>query len=315
MPPLTSSALRNPASQTPRRVRRQTMSATELSAFDDMFTMIFDAVSEQKSTEMRSSGTQGKTSDPGGLNDLFGKLRKHSKRMRWTTEEEELLDRKKEAMDLCDTDQELLEWAIREVFDESQKFEAASREALQKVTSSSNKTSAAENLPILQSPIYPHIIAHLMRTFRDKYHDPHLALSIFDHARNLSIPSYVFGCTTPAYNELIETKWTHFHDLKGVHDALQEMVINGVDVNDNTRKIVDGVRRQVGERNLWIEDDYFGEGELWDVLKSIESLVRKPAADSDRSKRWNDWKTSSKTDKDWAFNQWDTGSDSTSKRY
>ncbi|GAW05534.1 protein [Lentinula edodes] len=317
MPPLTSSALRNPASQTPRRVRRQAMSATELSAFDDMFTMIFDAVSEQKSSEMRTSGTQGKTSDPGGLNDLFGKLRKHSKRMRWTTEEEELLDRKKEAMDLCDTDQELLEWAIREVFDESQKFEAASREALQKVTSSPNKTSAAENLPILQSPIYPHIIAHLMRTFRDKYHDPHLALSIFDHARNLSIPSYVFGCTTPAYNELIETKWTHFHDLKGVHDALQEMVINGVDVNDNTRKIVDGVRRQVGERNLWIEDDYFGEGELWDVLKSIESLVRKPEADSDRSKRWNDWKTSTKADKDWAFNQWDTASDSTSnsKRY
>ncbi|KAJ3988846.1 hypothetical protein F5890DRAFT_1489576 [Lentinula detonsa] len=315
MPPLTSSTLRNPVSQTPRRIRKQAMTATELSAFDDMFNMIFDAVSEQKSSETRTSSSRDKTtSGSGGLSDLFGKLRKHSKRMRWTTEEEELLDRKKEAMDLCDTDQELLEWAVREVFDESQKLEIASREALQ---TNANKKGSVESLPVLQSPIYPHIIAHLMRTFRDKYHDPHLALTIFDHARNLSIPSYVFGCTTPAYNELIETKWRHFHDLKGVHEALQEMIVNGVDIDNNTRKIVDGLRREVGERNLWIDDEYLGEGELWDALKSLETLVRKPETESnaDRSKKWNDWKTSDTADKDWAFDEWDAVPDSTSKRY
>ncbi|KAJ4483674.1 hypothetical protein J3R30DRAFT_1816334 [Lentinula aciculospora] len=307
MPPLTSSALRNPISQTPRRVRKQAMTATELSAFDDMFTMIFDAVSEQKSSEMRTSNSRVKVSGPGELGDLFGKLRKHSKRMRWTTEEEELLDRKKEAMDLCDTDQELLEWAVREVFDESQKFEAASREALQKVNTNADNKGSVAKLPILQSPIYPHIIAHLMRTFRDKYRDPHLAVSIFEHARNLSIPSYVFGCTTLAYNELIETRWRHFHDLKGVHDALQEMVVNGVDIDNNTRNIIDRLRREAGERNLWVEDDYLGEGELWNALKAIEVLVRKPEANSstDRSKKWNDWKTSDTADKHWSFNQWD----------
>ncbi|KAJ3727108.1 hypothetical protein C8R42DRAFT_658687 [Lentinula raphanica] len=313
MPPLTSSSLRNPVSQTPRRLRKQSMTATELSAFDDMFNMIFDAVSEQKSSEMRSGSDQKNLSSSGGLGDLFGKLRKHSKRMRWTTEEEELLDRKKEAMDLCDTDQELLEWAVREVFEESQKLEVASREALQQVNSSGNKKKASmEGLPILQSPIYPHIIAHLMRTFRDKYHDPHLALAIFDHARNLSIPSYVFGCTTPAYNELIETKWRHFRDLKGVHDALQEMVVNGVDIDNTTRKIVDGLRREVGERNLWIEDEYLGEGELWDALKAIEGLVRKPKKDSgmDKSKKWNDWKTSDGAERDWEFDEWDSSSSS-----
>ncbi|KAJ3761824.1 hypothetical protein EV360DRAFT_92831 [Lentinula raphanica] len=313
MPPLTSSSLRNPVSQTPRRLRKQSMTATELSAFDDMFNMIFDAVSEQKSSEMRSGSDQKNLSSSGGLGDLFGKLRKHSKRMRWTTEEEELLDRKKEAMDLCDTDQELLEWAVREVFEESQKLEVASREALQQVNASGNKKKASmEGLPILQSPIYPHIIAHLMRTFRDKYHDPHLALAIFDHARNLSIPSYVFGCTTPAYNELIETKWRHFRDLKGVHDALQEMVVNGVDIDNTTRKIVDGLRREVGERNLWIEDEYLGEGELWDALKAIEGLVRKPKKDSgmDKSKKWNDWKTSDGAERDWEFDEWDSSSSS-----
>ncbi|KIK68922.1 hypothetical protein GYMLUDRAFT_188246 [Collybiopsis luxurians FD-317 M1] len=304
MPPLTPSALRNPIRQTPRYNRRQQMTATELNAFDEMFTMIFDAVSEQKSSERRTN--KGNSPQDRGLGELFGKLRKHSKKMRWTTEEEELLDRKKEAMDLCDTDQELLTWAVREVFEESQKLEAASRKAFQNMNADDSKVSVA-NLPVLQSPIYPHLIAQLMRTFRDKYHDPHLTLSIFDHARNLSIPSYVFGCTTLAYNELIETRWSHFHDLKGVHDALQEMVVNGVDIDNNTRKIVDNIRREVGQLNLSIEDDHFGEGERWDALKSIEALVRQSdkGLHSDRAK-WDQWKTSEndESDKDWVFNQW-----------
>jgi len=233
--------------------------------------------------------------------------------MRWTTEEEELLDRKKEAMDLCDTDQELLEWAIREVFDESQKYEAATRKALQNINT--DVKISMDTLPVLQSPIYPHLIAQLMRTFRDKYHDPHLALSIFDHARNLSIPSYVFGCTTMAYNELIETKWVHFRDLKGVHDALQEMVVNAVDIDHNTRKTVDALRREVGERNLWIEDDHLEEGERWDVLKSIEELVKTPDVGRRSDQKRDGWKTaSSKTDDDYTFNQWED-TESYSRRF
>ncbi|KAF5388856.1 hypothetical protein D9757_005646 [Collybiopsis confluens] len=304
MPPLTPLALRNPIRQTPRYNRRQQMSATELNAFDEMFTMIFDAVSEQKAsnrhTNISSSSPQNR-----GLGELFGKLRKHSKRMRWTTEEEELLDQKKEAMDLCDTDRELLDWAIREVFQESERLEAISREALQ---NADDPNASVESLPTLQSPIYSHLISQLMRTFRDKYNDPHLALFIFDHARTLSIPSYVFGCSTLAYNEFIETKWSHFHDLRGVHDALQEMVVNGVDIDHNTRRIVDGIRREVGQSNLSVEGEYVGEGERWDVLKSIEALVRQPdkGMGSDKTK-WDDWKTSTndESDEDWGFDQWD----------
>lgn len=308
MPPLTPSELQNPIRPASRRNRRQEMTATELNAFDDMFNMIFDAVSEQKSSDVRSA--DGQISNR-GLGNIFGSLRKHSKRMRWTTEEEELLDRKKEAMDLCDTDQELLEWAIREVFEESQRYDAASREALQKI--SADAKTPTDSLPVLQSPIYPHLIALLMRTFRDKYHDPHLALSIFDHARNLSIPSYVFGCTTMAYNELIETKWGHFRDLKGVHDALQEMVVNAVDIDHNTRKIVDALRQEVGKRNLWIEDEYLDEGERWDVLKSIEELVKTPDSRSDQQKR-DGWKTASdKADEDYMFDQWDDDTESYSR--
>src|SRR6267154_1374361 len=53
---------------------------------------------------------------------------------------------------------------------------------------------------------------------------------------------------TPAYNELIETRWTYFRDLKGVHDALEEMRVNGVEPDGRTKKLVEKLRREVGAR-------------------------------------------------------------------
>jgi hypothetical protein len=276
------------------------MTAREINAFDEMFNMIFDAVSEQKDPSAKLSSL--KQNDPlavlGGIGrkpfgqapvpDLFGKLRQHSKRLKWTTQADEEFDKKKEEMELCDTDQQLLEWAMREVFGQSQKYEERARNhAIAKaeeqhapdVTSSSNASANPPQLasthPELQHPTYPYLIAHLMRSFRDKYRDPHLALSIFDYARHLSIPSYVFGCTTPAYNELIETRWSCFRDLRGVHDALEEMRVNGVDPDGRTKKLVEKLRREVGARTVWEEESMFGNGEVVGMLSKIEQLAIK----------------------------------------
>ncbi|KAL0579752.1 hypothetical protein V5O48_002246 [Marasmius crinis-equi] len=284
------------------------MTAREISAFDDMFNMIFDAVAEQKLGTGDKKNLNVGIGGRGGLGDIYGKLRRHSKRVKWTTEEEELLDQKKEEMDLCDTDQQLLDWAMREVFGESEKLEEQSRKALEEGV-------PAKKAPMLQSPTYPHILALLMKTFRDKYRDPHLALSIFNHARNLSIASYVFGCSTNVYNELIETRWTCFRDLKGVHDALEEMSVNGVDIDNTTRNMVEKVRREVGERNLWVEEDEGGENEVWNMLNKIEKLVNKPIRKSKskrgaepqntKAHRWNDWKREEEEGDDgWEFDAW-----------
>jgi len=292
------------------------MTAREISAFDEMFNMIFNAVSEQKVTSDSRTNGRRVASDigigRGDMNDLFGKLRRHSKKVKWTTEADDLLDRQKEEMDLCDTDQQLLEWAMREVFGESQKYEAASRKAVAETLE-----SGTQELPMLQPPTYPHLVALLIRAFRDKYLDPHLALSMFDHARHLSIASYVFGCSTQAYNELIETRWTCFRDLKGVRDALEEMKVNGVDVDSRTRRLVDAIRRQVGERNLWVEENGVGSGEVWNMLTKIEELVLTPVAkqtkelpdpSSSRMLKWDDWKSmplEKESNDGWEFDQWD----------
>jgi len=239
-------------------------------------------------------------------------MRGESKKLKWSVQTEEELDRKKVEMALCDTDQQLLEWAMREVFGESKRYEEVARKAISDVAAGKE----LETMPELQPAIYPHLVAQLMRTFRDKYHDPHLALSMFDHARHLSIPSYVFGCTTPAYNELIQTRWRCFRDLKGVHDALEEMSINGVDLDNRTRTLMEEVRRQVGERNRWEEENDLGSGEVWMMLSKIEELLikrgLKPRRDAQGQRRPNPadqaWKKAAHdswaSDDDWEFGKW-----------
>lgn len=86
---------------------RQAMTAREISAFDEMFDMIFDATgagSPDPSTLQDNVGV-----GRGDVSDLLGKLRAHSKKMRWTSAVDEALDLKKEEMDMCETDHQLLE--------------------------------------------------------------------------------------------------------------------------------------------------------------------------------------------------------------
>ncbi|KAH7920690.1 hypothetical protein BV22DRAFT_1107565 [Leucogyrophana mollusca] len=316
-PPLLPSSVRNPLraaagpsiTSAPGRARRQAMTAREVNAFDEMFNMIFNAVSEQKHSSDKdplSSSGIGRLPQGGRIGDLFGNLRKQSKRLKWTTQSDEELDRKREEMDMCDTDQQLLEWAMREVFAESQKYEAAARNA--------NATTSSTP-PQLQPTTYPHLVALLMRTFRDKYRDPHLALSVFEYTRHLSIPSYVFGCNTGAYNELIETRWACFRDLGGVLTALEEMKVNGVQTNGRTRALVEALRREVGDRNMWEES-----GEVWGMLSKIEELAlkapRRPGKQANKSKKgWSDdqeWKNAAlkadHADDGWEFDRWSSRS-------
>jgi len=293
------------------------MTAREKNAFQDMFDMVFNAVGDIKSGSIPSQAPMftpvnglGATTQYKEMTDLFGRLRKDVKKMRWTSDIDEELDRKKEEIELCDTDAQLLEWAMNDVFKPQQ---PTTTPVLGLRTSVHN------------NQLYPHIIATLMRTFRDRFHDPHLALAIFDHAKNLSVPSYVFGCTVPVYNELIETRWYCFHDLKGVLDSLEEMKANGVEADSRTRKTVETVRRSAPTMRLLEEEDYLGKGQdrVMHILTQIERLVRRPpiparsttvkrTTQPEKEKSWSErWKdgveerpTNTRGGEDWSWGTW-----------
>lgn len=325
MPPIPSSNLANGPATT--RSRRQAMSAREISAFDEMFSMIFNAVSEQSSSGGAPGSAAVGRAAGGSMSDLFGKLRKHGKKLKWTSESDEELDRKREEMELCDTDQQLLEWAMSELFAESKRYEDAARAAIEKAATADAQDAPIE-MPPFQPRWYPYLLSQLIRTFRDKYRDPHLALSIFDHARHLSVPSYVFGCTTPTYNELIETRWRCFRDLRGVVDALEEMTVNVVQADAKTRQLVETMRQEIGAKNVWEEAEVTGNGQVMQLLDRAQQLCTLDAAsrrhlvkkknrlgqqtqsprDSGNT-RWRankEWKSTPILDKDddWEFNNW-----------
>ena len=291
------------------------MTAREKNAFQDMFDIVFsgaqtlrDGGPSPKVPMFTPADGFGTTPRSREMADLFSRLRRNVKRLRWTSEIDEELDRKKEEIELCDTDVQLLDWTMSEVFKSQQPVDASAQ----------GQTTSVHN-----NQLYPYLVAALMRAFRDKFHDPHLALAIFNHAKNLSIYSYVFGCTAPAYNELIETQWFCFHDLRGILDSLEEMRVNGVDTDNRTRRIVETIRRDAPTMRLLEEEDYFGNGQdrVMHILTQIEHLVRKISVPTTSKtikrktrpeKSWSEgWKDGvegkfkkSKGDEDWSWGSW-----------
>ncbi|EJU04027.1 hypothetical protein DACRYDRAFT_98845 [Dacryopinax primogenitus] len=162
---------------------------------------------------------------PSDLDRLYGSLTSFNQRMRaeqaLSKKTAEEVDRKNEQLHLCATDLELLRYALDEIFPRPEDHTAPEA--------------------------YPILLAGLMRLLRVKYGDPSLALAVFAYARGLSVTSYAFGCTTPAYNELLRTRWEGFRNLRATLDALEEMRLNGVACDKETRVIVEMVRREVGQ--------------------------------------------------------------------
>ena len=283
------------------RRQRQGITARETKVLTGMLDMIFHSNNANKSGEEQVGFRRGK------VDDFFGRLRRHSKRGKWMDEPDaNLLDQKKEQISYCNSDQELLDWAIREVFEESKRYEAAARLSVIDALNSPDQ----KEVPRLQPATYPYMIALLMRTFRDKYHDPHLALSIFNYAKTLSIVSYVFGCSTEAYNELIQTKWECFRDLRGVHDAINEMIVNGVPVNTGTRKWVETIRRDVLNQRIRLDTNDTAQNEVWQLLTKMELALANNDAQQGSKVRWDRWKAEvmnddNSDDDKWGFDNWD----------
>lgn len=291
------------------------MTAREVNVFDDMFDTIFSSYVEtagpRRNGHRHAAAGVGKIHST-RVNDIAIQMRQRSKNTRWTTDLEIHLDRKREEMEHCETDQQLLDWAMREVFCESGRYEEEGRKI-------SRGASSHDDVVHLQPPWYPFIIAELMKAFRERYGDPYLALSIFDHARHLSIASYVFGCSTSAYNELIATRWQCFRDVRGVCDALEEMRANGIDMDSRTTRLAEIVRAEVGERNVWEEESSLSSEEVRNIVRRIEQLIGKPLntrtrystagrrerGQSVNSGSWKQDAIQTEPEDDWEFGKWD----------
>lgn len=133
------------------------------------------------------------------------------------------LDQMREEISTLSSDVDLLNWAKQNIF------------------ATSRGPDGEEVFP----PVYPHILSHAIKVLRENFNNPHLALALFQHAQSLSLESYLSGCLTGAYNEVMQVRWDSFQDLAGVEQAVREMDVNGVRWDWKTKKIVSRVCQEV----------------------------------------------------------------------
>ncbi|PVF96774.1 hypothetical protein CPB86DRAFT_761636 [Serendipita vermifera] len=248
--------------------RRQTLTASESRIIDDMFSSVFYAASRQEQTH-KSCGNEVGT--PSSWVQNFSTK---PQQVQWTRPGDDVLDIKKEEIENCESDQALYDWVCRELF-MPLSGRSSSALAINTAQDNSNPTLSPDTItndssPSLPAFAYPLLLAIAMRTFRTKYEDPHAALALFAMPRRISTAAYVMCCSTAAYNEYIETKWEAFRDLNGVCEALEEMRLNKVRVDTRTSRLIETLRREIGQRNFWQEEG-FGESHSG-VVKLLERI-------------------------------------------
>ncbi|KAG8746320.1 hypothetical protein FRC10_005309 [Ceratobasidium sp. 414] len=246
-------------------VKKYKATEMELRAMDNIFERVFGMDAPTNSHSHTLSRFSGFLSDPSALT---------GRRLGAYTESDSELqfDKKREGMYACNSDQELLQWAMREVFAQppgetttsstspTSPSDAASKEA---------STSPGEVHP----KIYGRMVAGLMKEFREQYNNPHLAIVIFDYTRRLSVISYVTGCTAPSYNELMRTHWCSFRNLQAVVNVAEEMRVNGVLPDQATAPLLNQIHDEVEQRVVWTEES---NAEVARLLDQLDKLLTPP---------------------------------------
>ncbi|KAG8863334.1 hypothetical protein FRB96_008826 [Tulasnella sp. 330] len=218
---------RRPSSD--RKESRPTLTSNQSQAVSVMYNFLFpNSTPRPKAGHTEQQATRPQTS----FFDEFAKRAEaHNEQLQkaQTATMKTILAKKRADIDGLQDDQQLIRWTA-DLFARQEEIES-----LKRLPSFPQRADRDDITAELEA--YSHIIGSLMSTFRDRYRDPHLALAVFDHVRHRSVASYVCGCKTPAYHQLLITLWTCFKDLRGVANALREMKVNGVEPDTRIREL------------------------------------------------------------------------------
>jgi hypothetical protein len=122
-------------------------------------------------------------------------------------------------------------------------------------------TSELELLQCVQKEInqdeypayYPNVLAKAIE--QASLTDPYLALTIFEQAKNKSMTSYIMGCTTTVYNCLLMLRWDTWRDVYGMLDLVEEMTVNGIAYDNDSRRIIRSVVNEIESEGSYVDQD------------------------------------------------------------
>ncbi|RPA98811.1 hypothetical protein L873DRAFT_1807484 [Choiromyces venosus 120613-1] len=122
-------------------------------------------------------------------------------------------------MQKCKTDRELLRWLENHVF-----------------SMVSGKDAESERK--IPSASYADLLVEGMIAFRQNFNDLVGAMSVFERVKRLGAESYVVGCSTGVYNEMLQTKWEAYKDVSKIVELVDEMEVNAIEGSQKTVQIL-----------------------------------------------------------------------------
>lgn len=94
--------------------------------------------------------------------------------------------------------------------------------------------------------LYPHFINNGLKLFDAKFaRSSPYAFKILPRVKELGLPSYVLGVSTPFYSKLASIYWNRFGDSNSALNTLQEMLSSGLYANEESKEVVDTVRNHL----------------------------------------------------------------------
>lgn len=108
---------------------------------------------------------------------------------------------------------------------------------------STTSTEAEEKVMDIHGPLYPHYLTMGLNLFDTAFPRPSpLAFSILSRVKDLGLPSYVLGVTTPFYLKLAQMHWNRFGDAVSAFDMLEEMSTLGLAADEETELFLTQIR-------------------------------------------------------------------------
>jgi hypothetical protein len=162
-------------------------------------------------------------------------------------------------MKACNTDSELWKVMEREVFSLPAKLGIAqgkgARAGKRKTVKGRGKSAGAETTDAqrnsdeekrvmdVHGPLYPHFINTAMGLFNTAFARPSdYAFQILPRVKELGLPSYVLGVSTPFYTNLARMHWNRFGDANSALDVLQEMNSAGLYADEGVHELLVTIR-------------------------------------------------------------------------
>ncbi|CEP18382.1 hypothetical protein [Parasitella parasitica] len=106
--------------------------------------------------------------------------------------------------------------------------------------------------------------------------DPYMALTFFEKAKQKSLTSYISGCTVQVYNAVLLLRWEVWRDINGMLDLAEEMTVNGIEFDNNSRRIVRAVVQEIEAEGAYSDEDT--DGVFWNAEERRSCNILKELA-------------------------------------